>query len=265
MSVFTARKSAPSTSDKHWIHYSKGGFNECIMIYGGPSCIPNCVGYAWGRAYELLGSRPKLSRGNAEDWFGYADGYPRSQTPSLGAIICWAKGKVGYSGDGAGHVAVVEEIKSNGDIVTSNSGYNSTRFWTQTFTKASGYAMNGYTFQGFIHIINDGENNTTLPAPSTPSTSNPSTVTEKKATAAAQSLDKNLSGTYTVTASDGLHIRTKPGVIQADTSMTVLPQGTKVQNYGYYTTVDGIKWLYVQVTYNGVKYTGFCSSAYLKK
>lgn len=111
----------------------------------------NCVGFAWGRFYEITGTRPRLSRANAENWYGYTqDGYKRSKTPALGAVICWAKGKVGVGSDGAGHVAIVEEIKPNGDIVTSNSGYKSKRFWMQTFTKASGYAMKGYTFQGFI-------------------------------------------------------------------------------------------------------------------
>jgi len=48
-------------------------------------------------------------------------------------------------------------------------------------------------------------------------------------------------------------------------SMVVLPCGTKVQNYGYYTEVNGVKWLYIQVTYQGVKYTGFSSGQYLSK
>ncbi len=164
---FTPRMSEPSTSDPHWIHTSKGGLNGCIRI-SGDSCLPNCVGYAWGRAYEILGSRPKLSRANAEDWYGFNDGYKRSKEPSLGAIICWAKGKAGVSTDGAGHVAVVEEIKPNGDVVTSNSGYKSTRFWTQTFTKASGYKMKNYTFQGFIHILNDPPPAPAAPTPSAP-------------------------------------------------------------------------------------------------
>ena len=47
--------------------------------------------------------------------------------------------------------------------------------------------------------------------------------------------------------------------------MIVLPFGTKVQNYGYYTEVNGVAWLYIQVTYQGVKYTGFSSGAYLSK
>lgn len=38
-----------------------------------------------------------------------------------------------------------------------------------------------------------------------------------------------------------------------------------VQNYGYYTSYNGTKWLYIQVTLNGVQYTGFSSKTYLKK
>lgn len=101
-------------------------------------------------------------------------------------------------------------------------------------------------------------------APSAP-TPNTTPVTEKKATQAAQKMDKSLAGTYMVTASDGLHIRTKAGGITQDTSMAVLPYGTMVNNYGYYNLVGSVKWLYVQLTYNGVKYTGFCSSQWLKK
>lgn len=147
---FIPRTTAPSTTDKYWIHTSKGGLNDCILIQGN-SVLSNCVGFAYGRFYEITGVKPRLSRANAENWYGYTqDGYKRSQIPTLGAVACWAKGKVGVGSDGAGHVAIVEEIKSNGDIVTSNSGYKSKRFWMQTFTKASGYAMKGYTFQGFI-------------------------------------------------------------------------------------------------------------------
>lgn len=102
--------------------------------------------------------------------------------------------------------------------------------------------------------------NTTTP-PSNGSASKPASA--KKATEAARSFNKTLAGTYVVTANVGLHIRNGAGTGRA--SLTVLPKGTKVANYGYYTLVGNIKWLYVQVTYKGVTYTGFCSSQYLKK
>lgn len=146
---FTPRLSAPSTTNKNWIHTSKGGKNSCILIKGN-SVLANCVGYAWGRFMEILGSTPKLSRRNAEDWYGYtADGYKRGSTPKLGAVICWRKGKTGTGSDGAGHVAIVEKVNSDGSIVISQSGYNSKRFWTSTIKE--GYALPGYIFQGFIY------------------------------------------------------------------------------------------------------------------
>lgn len=147
---FTPRLTAPSAADKYYLHTSKGGLNECIHINGG-SCLPNCVGYAWGRFYEITGERPKLSRANAEMWYGFtADGYKRSGTPALGAIVCWSKGAVGNENDGAGHVAVVERIEANGDIVASNSAYGGTRFYMQTYRKSAGYCFGAYKFQGFI-------------------------------------------------------------------------------------------------------------------
>lgn len=47
--------------------------------------MPNCTAYAYGRAYEILKTEPKLSWGNAEDWYGYnkSKGYYKyGQTPS---------------------------------------------------------------------------------------------------------------------------------------------------------------------------------------
>ena len=64
-------------------------------------------------------------------------------------------------------------------------------------------------------------------------------------------------------ATSGLHIRSGAGTGKA--SLAVLPNGTQVRNYGYYTLSGGVKWLYVQVAYNGVTYTGFMSSQYLRK
>lgn len=124
--------------------------------------MPNCTCYAWGRRYELTNNRPdggsgeghgkELCTSDAGKWYDYNinlgdKGYPYGQTPKLGAIICWERPGA------AGHVAVVEEISENGDIVTSNSGYHSsTYFWTETITKSSGYSRWGYVFQGFIYL-----------------------------------------------------------------------------------------------------------------
>lgn len=149
--TYKARLTEPSYSNKYYIHTSSGGLNGCIKRAGG-SCLPNCVGYAWGRAYEILESKPKLSRGNAENWYGYNDGYKRGKTPKVGAIACWRKGSSKTASDGAGHVAVVEQIKVNGDVVTSNSNYSGTRFYLKTYLKGNMYLAKNYTFQGFIYL-----------------------------------------------------------------------------------------------------------------
>lgn len=92
----------------------------------------------------------------------------------------------------------------------------------------------------------------------------PITQTEVVAWDKAAKLDKSLAGTYKVTASDFLYLRHGAGTNKE--AMAKLPNGTQIKNYGYYTVFNGVKWLYIQVKLsNGVTYTGFCSSAYLKK
>lgn len=89
-----------------------------------------------------------------------------------------------------------------------------------------------------------------------------SNTTGKKATDSAKSFLKSLAGTYKVTASS-LNIRNGAGI--AKKVMVSIPKGTAVKCYGYYTSLLGVKWLYVQFTYKGVTYTGFASSKYLAK
>lgn len=90
----------------------------------------------------------------------------------------------------------------------------------------------------------------------------PSAVTEVKASGVAKSFNRSVAGSYSVTASAGLNVRDSAGTGKV---LTTIPKGTVVKNYGYYSVVNGVKWLYVQFTYKRVTYTGFCSSAYLTK
>ena len=158
MMKYTPRLTAPSKSDKNFIHYSKGGYNTCIMIDKNTgSVLPNCVGYAQGRLLEILGAKApnwKLPACNAEDWFEQAqkNGFKTGMTPKLGAVAVFRAGATHNGSDGAGHVVVVEEIKSNGDIVVSQSAYGCTEFYLSTITKASGYMYNSNRpFLGFIY------------------------------------------------------------------------------------------------------------------
>lgn len=83
-----------------------------------------------------------------------------------------------------------------------------------------------------------------------------------KATDGAKQYSVSVAGTYKVTAS-ALNVRNGAGTSKK--KLVAIPKGTKVKCYGYYTNNLGVKWLYIQFTYNGVQYTGFASSKYLAK
>lgn len=173
MAKFKARLTAPSRTDKFYIHYQKGGYNTCIIINSATGYVlPNCVGYAQGRLLEILGKKAvnwNLPACNAEDWMETAkkNGFETGMMPQLGAVAVWSAGQTHNSKDGAGHVAVVEQIKANGDIVTSNSAYNGTEFYTKLITKASGYEYtSNRQFLGFIYCGIEFEEEKPQPKPS---------------------------------------------------------------------------------------------------
>ena len=151
---YVPRLTAPSSSNLYYIKTTHGGYNKCIIINSSTgSVLPNCTGYAWGRFMECQDNVHdcNLSRGDAGNWYGHtSDGYSRGFLPKLGSVICWDK--IG----GAGHVAIVEKIKANGDITTSNSAYNGRRFFLEDLKKSNNYRRgSSYTFQGFIYNPTD--------------------------------------------------------------------------------------------------------------
>lgn len=103
--------------------------------------MPNCVAYAYGRVYEMNGKAPKITHGNAGEWWsinkqgGY---YKYGSKPKVGAVVVWSN-----------HVAVVEQIHKNGSITISESHYGGTYFDTKTVTDYTYHY--GQTFYGFIY------------------------------------------------------------------------------------------------------------------
>ena len=88
------------------------------------------------------------------------------------------------------------------------------------------------------------------------------TVTKKvTANDPAKSKQEDIAGTYKTVA----NLNMRHGAGTSKKVLKVIPKNTKVRNYGFYTEVNGTKWLYVQVTLDNVTYTGFCSSKYLDK
>lgn len=81
------------------------------------------------------------------------------------------------------------------------------------------------------------------------------------ATCAAKKFDKSLAGTYKTTAD--LYCRNDAGTNKK--ALCLIPKGTNVQCFGYYNVSGNSKWLYIQFVIDGVQYTGFSSSNYLKR
>lgn len=116
----------------------------------------NCTCYAYGRYAEIqnqfvfaLGG----THGDAKYWWDTTTGLTKGKVPQLGAVMCWGS----RSGQHGGHVAVVEQIMPNGDVVASESGWQSFYFRTTTYTASSeyycGFWGGDYYFQGFIYNI----------------------------------------------------------------------------------------------------------------
>ena len=173
---YTPRLTAPSRTDRRFIHYLKGGYNTCVMVDRQSGFVmPNCVGYAQGRLLEIRGENKadwKLPACNAEDWYdkAKANGLQVGSTPKLGAVVVWRAGNTHNSADGAGHVAIVEEIKANGDIVVSQSAYGGQEFYMSTITKASGYMYAANRpLVGFVYAGVEFEEDNSQPGQSTTS------------------------------------------------------------------------------------------------
>lgn len=263
--------------------------------FGAPLTAANKKRYTTNHSYNKAAARVKMINVASEDTFGFdcvclikgilwgwcgdksktygGAKYASNGVPDIGADqmitkcpdasttgwadmepgeVVWTTGHIGiYIGDGLAVECTPKwkncvQITAVGNI-GSKAGYN-----TRTWKKHSHIPYVEYS----------GKVDTPAAAPDKkPST--PVAGKEVKGTGVATKFDKSLAGTYTVTAGNGLNVRNAAGTNQD--ILVSIPKGTKVQNYGYYTPLGGVNWLYVKFTYRNVTYTGFCSAVYLKK
>lgn len=214
---FSPRLSAPSSSNKYY-------YSNLNVFYKFGYGMPNCTAYAYGRAYEILGSEPKLSWNNAEQWYGYnkSNGYYKyGQTPKVGAIACWS-----YNG-GGGHVAVVEKVE-NGQITFSNSAWSGQNFYlsyASTSDKNAG-GNSWWNFQGYIYLGDFSGSTSTTQA------------TTKKVT--------YTTGTYKTNVSTSLNMRSGAGT--GYSYVASIPNNVTL-NVTKVSTAGGYAWGYT--SYNG--------------
>lgn len=161
--MFKPRLTRPESGNKYYNTPDAGGY-AVGAIKGNPllpgcNVLSNCVPYAGGRFNEIGGYgcwKYFQYPPDAENFIDIAkqQGLQTGTEPQLGAIIVWAKGKTWTASDGAGHVAVVEQINSDGSIITSESGYGCANpFWTTHREKGGGNwgAGTEYRFIGFVY------------------------------------------------------------------------------------------------------------------
>lgn len=165
--------------------------------------------------------------------------------PQYGDIIVFD-----WQQDGAqDHIGFVEKVEGN--VVTTIEG-NYTDAVKRRIVMWDNHQIAGYARPKYAAEENDPVPSGNDPVPS----KEPVTAKEY-----AEKYDPKVAGKYRATTD--LNMRDGKGTKYK--ILVTLPEGIVVNNYGYYSVLNFRKWLYVQVEIDGVRYTGFCSSKYLKK
>lgn len=165
-----------------------------------------------------------------------------SYTPKAGDIIFYDWDDTG-KGDNVGwsdHVGIVENVV--GKTITVIEGNYKNAVGRRNLT------VNGKFVRGYGVPKYDAE-----------PVSKKETTTEIKVDYA-DYFKKSYAKSYRTT--DYLYLRSGAGKVK--TSIVVIPKGTEVQCFGYYSKASGAVWLLVKTKIKGVEYTGFCSKKYLK-
>ncbi|MFC4786904.1 CHAP domain-containing protein [Nocardioides sp. MAHUQ-72] len=120
--------------------YAANASHMYWRMYGGH----NCTNYA---AYRMVkagmpDTRPWSGSGNASNW-GHAMAYLTDDTPMVGSIAWWDGGV--YPVGSNGHVAYVEEVISDSEIIISDDNWGGDFHWHRV-TRSRGWPS------GFIHF-----------------------------------------------------------------------------------------------------------------
>lgn len=155
MTKFPKRTVAPTKTEKWFGDHNPwlGGAYDMFKNKG------NCTNFAYCEMSRLMGKQSKLPTFNAycssgKNWYDNCPKtFKKGKTPKLGAVIVYK-----HKGKNSGHVAIVQEIKSNGDLVLSMSGWKSFIWKTRTVKKSDGYVYSDYKLLGFVYCPVEFEN-----------------------------------------------------------------------------------------------------------
>lgn len=158
--MFVPRFAIPENGNPYYNLPEYGGYAVGIIpgspLVPGLTVLSNCVGYAAARFNEIIGQGMFIYFQYApapHSWLQAAREYglKTGTAPKPGAVIVWGH-----------HVAIVEQINTDGTIITSESGYNSKNpFWTETRNNQDG-CWNGSAYNGFQGFIYQPEEEKTM-------------------------------------------------------------------------------------------------------
>lgn len=144
------------------------------------------------------------------------------------------------------HVYTVEGNTSSAPGVVANGGC----------VKLKKYALNNASIDGYgrpNYSVNTSDSKVDKLVTSVKESAGLSTQLD-----AAEKFNEGVAGSYQVIAS-ALNLRSGAGTNKK--IIAAIPNGSIVRCYGYYSILDGVRWLYV--VYGALK--GFCSEKYLRK
>lgn len=150
----------------------------------------------------------------------------------------------------------VVNIPSGSKDITTLAREVISGFWGSGAARKSALEQAGYNYSEVQAKVNEILNNS-----ATKPVKDPENTKKIETTCYAKNKDESLSGVYVTT--ENLYCRNDAGTNKK--ALCQIPKGKEVKNYGFYTTFNGVKWLLIQFTLNGIQYTGFSSSKYLKK
>lgn len=143
---FKRRTVAPTKNEKWYGNNNPYSGTSYDMFKKHTTNYGNCTHYCYSRASEIIGKESKLPTCNAENWISKTK-YESGKTPKLGSVIVYK-----HKNKSGGHVAIVEAIKDNGNLILSMSGYNAGLWWTREVTKKDDYCYSDYKLLGFIYL-----------------------------------------------------------------------------------------------------------------
>lgn len=169
-------------------------------------------------------------------------------TPKVGDIVVYSWATAVQPNDSyANHIGMVEKVQ-NGRITAIEGNMNGGVVGRREFPVGWGY-IRGYARPKYSA---PAENKTTTIIGNVATVDKNDGVNKNKKIDYAKSFDKTIAKTYTTTA----NLRLRAGASLLKDVLTVMPKGSKVTCYGYYTD----NWYYV--VYKDL--VGFCSKNYLK-